>query len=79
MKADLHIHSNNSDGSDTTQELAEKIIKARINIFALTDHDTIDGCEEIKNYLNVYHNEKMSTVVIFESFQKIYPVFSQNL
>ena len=51
MKADLHIHSNNSDGSDTTQELAEKIIKARINIFALTDHDTIDGCEEIKNYL----------------------------
>ncbi len=51
MKADLHIHSNNSDGSDSTQELAEKIIKSGINIFALTDHDTIDGCKEIKNYL----------------------------
>ncbi len=43
MKADLHIHSNASDGTDSPQELLAKIIEAGINIFALTDHDTING------------------------------------
>ena len=44
-KFDLHIHSNCSDGSDTVDELAEKIKKAEIEIFALTDHDTVEGCK----------------------------------
>ncbi|HIS87964.1 TPA: PHP domain-containing protein [Candidatus Avigastranaerophilus faecigallinarum] len=44
-KFDLHIHSNCSDGSDTVDELAEKIKKAEIGIFALTDHDTVEGCK----------------------------------
>ena len=48
MKADLHTHSNFSDGSDSIEQLAENIQKAEIDIFALTDHDTIEGCLEIK-------------------------------
>ena len=44
-KFDLHIHSNCSDGSDTVDELAEKIKKSEIEIFALTDHDTVEGCK----------------------------------
>ena len=44
-KFDLHIHSNCSDGSDTVDELAKKIKKAEIEIFALTDHDTVEGCK----------------------------------
>ncbi len=47
MKADLHIHSCYSDGSDTIAELAAKIKAAGIDIFALTDHDTIEGCDEM--------------------------------
>lgn len=47
MKADLHIHSNCSDGSDTVQELAKKIKESDIDIFALTDHDTVEGCREM--------------------------------
>ena len=47
MKADLHIHSNCSDGSDTVKVLADKIKQAGIDIFALTDHDTVEGCKEI--------------------------------
>jgi len=47
MKADLHIHSNNSDGSDTIEELAQKIKRAGIDIFALTDHDTQEGCAQM--------------------------------
>lgn len=44
---DLHIHSNCSDGSDSIQELVNNIQKAGLNIFALTDHDTVEGCSEI--------------------------------
>ena len=38
-KADLHIHSNCSDGSDNIDILASNILNAGIDIFALTDHD----------------------------------------
>lgn len=48
MKADLHIHSNNSDGSDTVQELLKNLKQSKVDIFALTDHDTIEGCKEME-------------------------------
>lgn len=51
IKADLHLHSNYSDGSDTVRELLENIKKAKIDIFALTDHDTIEGAEEMEKLL----------------------------
>lgn len=50
-EVDLHIHSNFSDGSDDLKTLAQNIKKANLKIFALTDHDTIDGCSEIIKYL----------------------------
>lgn len=49
--ADLHVHSNNSDGSDSVENLVKEIKKANIKIFALTDHDTIAGCIEITKYI----------------------------
>ena len=48
MKADLHIHSNNSDGSDNTNELLNNLKKSGVEIFALTDHDTVEGCREME-------------------------------
>ena len=48
-KVDLHVHSNCSDGSDNISELISKIKSSGIEIFALTDHDTIEGCSEMKN------------------------------
>lgn len=48
-KFDLHLHSSYSDGSDDIKTLFEKICDAGIKIFALTDHDTVAGCEEMKN------------------------------
>ncbi len=50
-KADLHIHCNYSDGSDSIFDLIEKIKIANLDIFALTDHDTIAGAEEIKKII----------------------------
>ena len=48
---DLHLHSINSDGSDSVKELVEKVANSGINVFALTDHDTVEGCTEIDKYL----------------------------
>ena len=48
MKADLHVHSNNSDGSDTVQELLINLKISGVDIFALTDHDTVEGCKEME-------------------------------
>ena len=48
---DLHLHSINSDGSDSVKELVEKVANSGINVFALTDHDTVEGCSEIDKYL----------------------------
>ena len=45
-KFDLHLHSNNSDGSATVGELVETVVKSGIKVFALTDHDTVAGINE---------------------------------
>ena len=42
-RVDLHIHTDASDGTDSPQALLWNIQKAGINVFAVTDHDTIRG------------------------------------
>ena len=49
--ADLHIHSNYSDGSDTIENLLTNIEKSNISVFSLTDHDTIAGAIEIEKFV----------------------------
>ena len=48
MFIDLHIHSTASDGTDSPEEIVEKISRhSGVKIFALTDHDTIAGIEKL--------------------------------
>ena len=43
-KADLHIHSNCSDGKPSIEEILEYVEhKTDLDVIAITDHDTIDG------------------------------------
>ncbi len=42
-KIDLHMHSNISDGTDTPEELVRKVAESGIDLFSLTDHDSIKG------------------------------------
>ena len=44
---DLHIHSTCSDGSDDLNVLIDNLHKAGVKVFALTDHDTAEGCRRI--------------------------------
>jgi len=44
--ADLHIHSDRSDGLHSPKELVESAEKLGLGGIALTDHDTLDGIRE---------------------------------
>jgi predicted metal-dependent phosphoesterase TrpH len=43
---DLHIHSTNSDGSETPEELVALGRRAGLSAMALTDHDNMGGVED---------------------------------
>jgi predicted metal-dependent phosphoesterase TrpH len=43
--ADLHLHTFFSDGTFTPEELVERAAKLGFATIALTDHDTVEGCE----------------------------------
>jgi 3',5'-nucleoside bisphosphate phosphatase len=44
MHADLHLHTNFSDGTYSPEELAAQAARHRLHAIALTDHDTVEGC-----------------------------------
>ena len=46
--ADLHLHSRHSDGTFTPEEIVERGRRAGLGALALTDHDTVEGCEAMK-------------------------------
>ena len=45
MFADLHLHTNFSDGTYTPEELVAQAARNKLAAIALTDHDTVEGCE----------------------------------
>ncbi|HMB00059.1 MAG TPA: PHP domain-containing protein, partial [Spirochaetota bacterium] len=50
MLIDLHVHSNESDGSFTPEELIDKAIGQNIDTLALCDHDTTAGHKRWQKY-----------------------------
>lgn len=48
---DLHMHSTASDGTDTPAQLVKKVKAAGIRVFALTDHDTVEGVKMLTDKL----------------------------
>ena len=47
IKADLHLHSNYSDGKYSPEELIIKSKEAGLSAVSITDHDSIDALEEV--------------------------------
>jgi len=45
--ADLHLHTHFSDGTYTPEELAGHAARCGFKAVALTDHDTMEGCERM--------------------------------
>ena len=50
MIADLHTHSTYSDGKYTIYELVDYAKERKLDIMALTDHDTVNGDDLAYNY-----------------------------
>lgn len=46
MRLDLHCHSRHSDGSETVAEVTRRARAAEVELFCLTDHDTMGGFDE---------------------------------
>jgi 3',5'-nucleoside bisphosphate phosphatase len=51
MRADLHVHSNASDGTDPPAEVMRRAAQAGLDVVALTDHDTTAGHAQARRAL----------------------------
>ena len=45
---DLHIHSNNSDGTDSVEDILKKAQEIGVNCISITDHDNCDAYDILK-------------------------------
>ncbi|GAM72413.1 predicted metal-dependent phosphoesterases [Vibrio sp. JCM 19236] len=51
MIFDLHSHTTASDGRLSPQDLVDRAIEHRVSVLAITDHDTLEGIPEARNYI----------------------------
>lgn len=68
---DLHIHSIYSDGTDSPKEIIDKAKSFGIENIAITDHDTVAGIKEAKEYatkvgINCISGIELSTFAKYE-------------
>ena len=47
-RIDLHMHTTVSDGTDTPEEILDRVKDKGIELFSVTDHDAIKGCAVIR-------------------------------
>ncbi|GAB3062310.1 PHP domain-containing protein [Virgibacillus ainsalahensis] len=57
MKADLHVHSSYSDGSDSVGEVMKKAKKRGLSQISFVEHDTITGWYEVQRMGEKYEIE----------------------
>lgn len=50
MLIDLHAHTNLSDGLDSPDELVQRAIIEKISVLAITDHDTVESWQRLRNH-----------------------------
>lgn len=51
MMADLHIHSDFSDGTQSIPEIIQLSLTCKLKVISITDHDTIDGLSPSFDYI----------------------------
>lgn len=56
---DLHMHTKNSDGTDTTEEILNKCETLKLDIISITDHDTCKSYDDMKkiNVKSIFKGE----------------------
>ncbi len=61
LKAELHVHSNFSDGRDSVGDLIKAAIEKEIDVLSITDHDTIEGSLSAMEFVSA---EKLPIIII---------------
>lgn len=51
MKIDLHSHTHHSDGLLSVSELLERALSVKLDVLAITDHDTVSALAEAQSWL----------------------------
>src|SRR3712207_3326894 len=54
-RADIHVHTNRSDGQVTPEEAVELAINEGLHTIAITDHDTVQPSYEAREYAERVH------------------------
>lgn len=67
-KADLHLHTNKSDGFCSVEEVIKLSKEAGLDIISITDHDTIDGVKEAIDIGKFYGIEVIPGLEISSDF-----------
>lgn len=70
MKADLHTHTNFSDGKYSVEELMDFAINNNLDMLSITDHDTFDGIKlasTLNKPLKLIYGIELSTYLNDES------------
>lgn len=44
---DLHLHTHASDGADSAARIVQKVIENKLLCFSVTDHDSIEGVQDV--------------------------------
>ena len=60
---DLHVHSNKSDGTYSPSRLLDYAMEKGLAAIALTDHDTVDGLDEIIEYAEVLNSDTIPEII----------------
>jgi predicted metal-dependent phosphoesterase TrpH len=53
QRVDLHCHTLASDGSLTPEQLCRRAVELRIDVLAITDHDTVAGYRQARDFLQL--------------------------
>ena len=62
---DFHMHTTTSDGTDTVETLLPKIIENKIDMFAITDHDAISACDDMRILLKIEERKGAKGLPVF--------------
>ena len=66
---DLHSHTDRSDGVLTPTELIDLAQEVGLNALGISDHDTIQACEEIGEYASDQGIELIHSVELAAKFR----------
>lgn len=61
--ADLHLHTNFSDGLDSPRDVVHAAHRGNIDLIAVTDHDTIEGALRARSYASTRGDLGVEVVV----------------